>query len=140
MYPDLDCDGELSWAKVKPGATVMGNFTVQNIGEPDSQLNWVVLQWPEWGEWEFTPESGTNLHPEDGAITVIVHVTAPSEKSEFNGTIKIVNAQDPGDFDTIPVYMKTPVDLFSAKSQFLNLLQGFLQHFPVLRNFFRMIG
>ena len=140
VYPDLDCDGELSWAKVKPGATVMGNFTVQNIGEPDSQLNWVVIEWPDWGEWEFTPESGTNLHPEDGAITVIVHVVAPSEKSEFNGTIKIVNAQDPGDFDTIPVYMKTPVDLFSAKTQFLSLLQGFLQHFPVLRNFFRMLN
>lgn len=137
-YPDLECEGELSWAKVKPGATVMGNFTVQNIGEPDSGLDWMVVEWPSWGEWTFTPESGIGLKPEDGAIKVLVHVVAPTERKEFNGTIKIVNTHDPGDFETINVYMKTPVDLFSAKPQLINLLQGLLQRFPVLRSLMRM--
>lgn len=137
-YPDLECEGELSWAKVKPGATVMGNFTVQNIGEPDSSLDWMVVEWPSWGEWTFTPESGTGLKPEDGAINVLVHVVAPKDREEYNGTIKIVNTHDPGDFDTITVYMKTPVEFSSVKYQLLSLLQGFLQRFPVLWSLIRM--
>ncbi len=79
--PDLDCEGSLSWAKVKPGATVLGNFTVQNIGDATSELDWIITEWPDWGEWTFTPESGTDLTPEDGSITILVQVVAPSEKS-----------------------------------------------------------
>ncbi len=137
-YPDLECEGELSWAKVKPGATVMGNFTVQNIGEPDSGLDWMVVEWPSWGEWTFTPESGTGLKPEDGTINIVVNVVAPKDREEYNGTIKIVNTHDPGDFDTITVYMKTPVEFSSIKFQLLSLLQGFLQRFPVLWSLIRL--
>ena len=139
LYPDLDCEGSLSWTKVKPGATVIGNFTIQNIGEPTSELDWVITEWPAWGNWTFTPLSGTGLTPEDGAITVLVHVVAPSEKNEFNGTVKVVNVDDPSDFETISVYMKTPLDQLSVKSQILNLLNSFLQRFPVLKNLLRMI-
>jgi len=139
LYPDLDCDGELSWAKVKPGATVMGNFTVQNIGEPTSELDWVVVEWPEWGEWTFTPLSGTGLTPEDGDVAVLVHVVAPSEKSEYNGTIKIVNAHDPSDYETISVYMKTPVDLIAWNYPLLNLLSSLLERFPILHYLIRLM-
>ncbi len=139
LYPDLDCDGELSWSKVKPGATVMGNFTVRNIGESFSELDWVVIEWPEWGEWTFTPLSGTGLTPEDGDVEILVHVVAPPEKSEFNGTIKIVNAHDPGDYETISVYMKTPVDLIAWNYPLLNLLSSLLERFPVLQYLIRLM-
>jgi C1A family cysteine protease len=139
LYPDLNCDGDLSWTAVKPGTTVFGNFTVQNIGDPASELDWAITEWPSWGNWTFTPPSGVDLTPEDGAITVLVHVVAPSEKNEFNGTIKVVNAHNPSDYETITVYMKTPVDLISIKSQSLNLLNGLFQKFPVLKNMIRMI-
>jgi C1A family cysteine protease len=138
LYPDLDCDGELSWAKVKPGATVMGNFTVQNIGEPTSELDWTVIEWPEWGEWTFTPSSGTDLTPEEGAVSILVHVVAPTEKSEYNGTIKIVNAHDPGDYEEISVYMKTPVDL-TLKYRLLDLLSSLLERFPVLQHLIQLM-
>jgi len=138
LYPDLDCDGDLSWAKVKPGATVMGNFTVLNIGDSASELDWVVIEWPEWGEWTFTPSSGTDLTPEEGAVSILVHVVAPTEKSEYNGTIKIVNAHDPGDYEEISVYMKTPVDL-TLIYRLLDLLSSLLERFPVLQHLIQLM-
>ena len=139
-YADLDCDGELSWTRVKPGETITGSFTVQNIGAADSELNWEVLEWPSWGEWTFTPSSGIGLTPGDGAITVEVQVIAPSDKNtEFNGTVKIINTQDPGDSDTIPVYLKTPLDLPSMRFPFLNLLFTILQRFPALKTLIQLL-
>ncbi|MDH7517543.1 MAG: lectin like domain-containing protein [Candidatus Thermoplasmatota archaeon] len=108
-YPDLNCEGNLNWPKIKPGATVTGNFTVENIGEPLSELDWEITEWPNWGTWTFTPISGNDLTLEDGPFTVQVRVVAPYEKSEFIGTVKIVNKHDPSDFEEITVYMKTPV-------------------------------
>lgn len=138
LIPDLQCEGSLSWAKVKPGATVTGNFTVQNSGEPTSELDWVVVEWPEWGEWTFTPVSGTDLTPEEGAVSVVVQVVAPSEKSEYNGTIKIVNAHDPGDYEEISVFMKTPVDLVHTY-RLLDLLSSLLERFPVLHHLLQLM-
>ena len=107
--PDLNCEGSLSWTGIKPGGTVHGNFTVENIGDPASLLDWKVAEWPSWGTWTFQPSNGTGLTPEDGALNVQVWVVAPPEKSEFNGTVKIVNTNDPSDYAVIQVYMKTPV-------------------------------
>jgi len=107
--PDLHCEGSLSWSKVKPGSTVTGSFIVKNIGGPNSKLNWEVTEWPTWGTWTFTPINGTGLTPEGGSVTVHVSVIAPSEKSVFNGTVKVVNTQNLSDYEEIPVYLKTPV-------------------------------
>ncbi|MBE3121065.1 MAG: hypothetical protein IMZ53_05015 [Thermoplasmata archaeon] len=140
LYPDLDCEGSLSWTKIKPGATVYGNFTVENIGDSTSELDWEIVEWPAWGNWTFTPISGMGLTPEEGSVTVLVQVVAPSETNEFNGTVKIVNMHDPSDVVEITVYLKTPVDLLSVKSQSLSLLNGFALRFPVLKNLMRMIS
>jgi len=139
-YADLDCEGELTWTKIKPGATVVGTFTVQNIGEPSSELDWKITQWPDWGEWTFTPLNGTGLTPEDGEITIEVQVVAPMEKNKaFNGTVTVVNAMDPYDYDTITVYLKTPFDLRPVRFPFLNLLSGLLERFPALKTLMTMI-
>ncbi|MGF3553973.1 MAG: aryl-sulfate sulfotransferase [Thermoplasmatota archaeon] len=108
--PDLDCSGFLSWINVKPGATVNGTFTVQNIGDNDTLLNWSInISSIDWGIWSFNPESGKNLTPEDGKITVQVSVVAPDQKnSEFDAYIKVENDDNPDDFDLIPVVLKTP--------------------------------
>jgi len=141
LYPDLDCEGSLSWTKIKPGATITGNFTVENIGEPTSELNWGIIEWPAWGIWTFTPLSGTSLTPEDGSITVQLSVVAPSEKNtEFNGTVKVVNKHDPTDYAEIHVYLKTPMDQLSMKSQVLSLLNGFAQLFPVMKYLMRLFS
>ena len=140
LVPDLQCEGSLSWTKVKPGATVIGNFTVQNGGEASSELDWVISDWPDWGQWTFTPNNGSELTPEDGAFTVLVHVIAPSEKNEFNGTITIVNTHNPSDVETISVYLKTPVDLAVVKSPFLNLLNLLLERFPLFQHLMKQVA
>jgi len=75
----LDCAGSLSWADITPGDTVTGEFTVENIGDPESLLDWEIESFPEWGTWSFDPESGLDLTPEDGAITVDIEVVAPED-------------------------------------------------------------
>jgi len=141
IYPDLNCEGSLSWAKIKPGATVHGTFTVENIGDPTSELDWEITEWPTWGNWSFTPLSGTSLTPEDGSITVQVSIVVPSEKNmQFNGTVKIVNVHDPSDYVEITVYLKTPIDQLSVKSQMLSLLNMFAQHFPVMKRLMRLFS
>lgn len=139
IYPDLDCEGSLIWTDIKPDATVVGNFTVLNIGDPTTQLNWTIIEWPEWGTWTFTPTSGDGLTPENGPLTVQVQVVAPSEKNKmFNGTVKIVNSQDSNDFDEIQVSLKTPTNSLSIHSPILNLLNMLIQRFPILLHLIRL--
>ena len=133
VYPDLNCEGSLSWSKVKPGATVTDSFTVENIGDPTSELNWKIVDWPEWGNWTFTPISGTGLTPEAGTVTVQVSVVAPSEKNkQFNGTVKIVNLQDPTDYNELQVSLKTLLNRNSLQPHGFYFLKLLLERFPLL--------
>jgi len=134
--PDLDCDGTLSWTDVSPGSTVTGSFTVENIGEPTSLLDWEITEWPSWGNgssWAFTPLSGDDLTPEDGPVTVNVSVVAPDVKnSDFSGQVKIENKENSSDFCTIDVSLVTPVNQNTLYSQFLQFLQKIIHRFPLL--------
>jgi len=124
--PDLDCSGTLNWDDIKPGDTVTGEFRVENIGDPDSLLDWEVITYPDWGTWTFTPESGNNLKPEDGEVTVEVEVIAPDEENtEFTGAVKVINVNYPDDYSEIPIVLKTPVN-----RQRFNFMQIFFQKFP----------
>ncbi len=125
---DLDCSGSLSWTKIEPGTTVNGSFQLQNIGGANSTLNWTInTSSISWGTWTFTPESGTNLTPDDGLITVQVSVIVPDEKnSEFQGYVRVKNINDPTDFDVIPVTLKTPVKIIPTCVIYLH---QFLSHF-----------
>jgi C1A family cysteine protease len=139
LYSDLDCDGSLSWTKTKPGATIIGNFSVKNIGEPNSEMNWGIIEWPAWGNWTFTPQSGSSLSPEDGSIIVQVSVIAPSEKNtEFNGTVKVANRYDSSDYAEIHVYLKTPMNQLTWETQMLNFLIKLTQHLPVIKYIINM--
>jgi hypothetical protein len=134
---DLDCEGSLSWTDVKPDTRVEGSFTVSNIGQPTSLLDWEITEYPDWGTWTFVPSSGEDLKPEDGPISVKVIVKAPSEKNqEFSGTITIENIKDPNDSCTIPVELTTPKS--KAYNFYLNILmwlfERFPNAFPILRN------
>jgi len=107
--PDLDCTGTLTWTDAEPNSTVEGSFTVENVGDPYSRLNWEVSEHPSWGEWTFVPSTGNNLMPEDGSITIQVTVKAPDEENqEFEGEVKIVNKDDSSDYEIIPVSLITP--------------------------------
>jgi hypothetical protein len=133
--PDLDCDGDLTWTDVEPNSIVEGSFTIENIGEPESMLNWEIESYPDWGEWTFTPSSGSGLTPEDDPVTVSVSVVAPDEEeTEFTGEVKVVNSDDPDDFCIIDVSLATPVNQQSINSLFLWFLEQHPNIFPILRH------
>ena len=134
---DLDCSGSLVWSNVGPGDHVCANFTLENIGDTDSSLNWKVESYPSWGNWNFTPESGTGLKPSDGPVTVQVCVDAPNvERATFSGHVLVVNIDNEGDYKTLPVSLSTPQNKIIT-NPFLNYLES-LSHnhpciFPILR-------
>jgi len=126
--PDLDCRGNISWTDIKPGDTVQGTFQVENIGSPNSTLNWTIDTYPSWGTWSFTPKSGENLTPEAGPLTVQVSVITPDQQNtKFEGFIRVINKDNPNDFNLIPISLTTPLsDVMpqSIRRQFLSAQQS----------------
>ena len=132
--PDLDCTGTLSWNEVTPGETVTGEFTVENIGDPTSLLDWEIESYPEWGIWTFSPNGDTGLTPEDGAITVTVEVVAPDEQgTEFTGEVTLINSNDPSDSCTIDAALATP--LSHQQSVLMSFYSDFHMHFQSLEKY-----
>jgi len=126
--PDLECYGSLSWTDIEPGATVIGSFQLQNVGNITSFLNWTInTSSITWGTWSYTPTSGENLTPADGPVSVLISVIAPDEPdSKFEGFLRVENRDDPTDFELIPVTLKTPVNINPVR---LTMLHQFLLHF-----------
>jgi len=117
--PDLSCDGSLIWEGVGPGATVNGEFYVGNVGEVGSILNWKIDSYPTWGTWTFSSESGSLAEGDWETITVDV-VAPPDENTEFTGTVKVINVDDPSDYCEISVILETPLNQNSMVLQILN--------------------
>jgi hypothetical protein len=134
--PNLDCIGTLQWTDVKAGSTVGSSFQVKNIGDPTSELYWRIEEYPEWGNWTFNPDHGDALTPEENYRTVQVTVIAPPEKkSDFAGFVKVINVNDPSDFEMIPVSLETPRN----KAFYVNILEKIFERFPNMFPFFKMI-
>jgi hypothetical protein len=131
---DLRGNGVLNWIDVEPGSTVNGSFTIENVGDSGSEIDWEIIEWPTWGEWTFTPSNGENLKPEDGPITIQVSVVAPDEKNEqFSGDIKTVDIDDITNSCLIHVSLATPKTNIIVYQLFLRFLEGHPLLFPILR-------
>ena len=127
-HENLYCSGSLSWIDVKPGATVTGNFTVENVGTTASNLSWEITNYPDWGTWTFSSQQGDHLTPEDGPVIINVSVVAPRKwNKDFNGQITIINTENNTDNDTIPVSLATP---YTFESPFGGILKVLLERFP----------
>jgi len=136
LIPDLNSDGELKWTSVKPETEVVGSFTVENIGDEFSLLDWEISENPDWGIWTFNPLNGHNLKPEDGNITINVSVIAPFEKNmDFTGQVKVVNKEDSNDFEIINVSLATPRN----KLLYFQFIQQLLNRFPLINQIFKKI-
>jgi hypothetical protein len=123
---NLDGYGALYWTNVKPESTISGNFSIENIGLPGSEIDWEIVVWPDWGIWTFNPPNGEGLTPEDGPKTIDVLVDVPKNKNKhFNGHIKVVNTDNPNDYCIIHVSLKTPY----YKNIFFNSFIQFLRNF-----------
>ena len=135
---DLFCDGSLNWDKIKPGSTVEGSFTVENIGIPGSLLDWEIIEYPEWGIWSFNPLYGDDLTPEDGPVTINVSVVVPEDKNtEFSGEVIIANIDNISDNCSIPVYLKTPKS--KSFSFIIHWFEWLLERFPILERLLNII-
>ena len=131
--PELVCDGSFQWYEVTPGDVVTGEFTVGNIGEMNSLLDWYVDSWPSWGSWDFSPNSGTGL-PEGNFINVSVTVETPLDTNmNFTGNISIVNANDPTNFCEIPVFLQTPRAKLMFNNIFLKIFERIFQRFNIFK-------
>jgi len=136
--PDLECDGNLKWIRVKPGSTVADTFTVQNIGSPGTTLEWQITEWPEWGTWNFNPSSG-DLASGDGAFTIQISVVAPNDpRTEFTGELKVVNEYCSSDYEIIPISLSTPrnINLNSRSSP----LENFRSNSQILQSIIKAIN
>ena len=130
---DLNCDGQISKSGLEPGTyTINDEFEVENIGYPGSNLNWRVSDCPSWGSFSFDPDSGTNLQPEDGPLTVSVTIQITGGTNDrFSGNIEVENTEDTFDRDTVPVSISFP----KWKSVCMNPnFQKLLDQFPILRH------
>jgi hypothetical protein len=106
---NLVCTGSLTWNDVEPSEIVNGTFNVVNTGSQGSNLNWEIVEYPNWGTWTFVPLHGENLGPEDGSVKVEVSVIAPDQKNtNFTGHITVVNKDNPVDFEIIQISLITP--------------------------------
>jgi parallel beta-helix repeat protein len=131
LIPDLESEGTLDWRNVIPGETVTDSFTVENVGDFCSLLDWKIIDWPDFGDWTFTPSSGEDL---EGSAVVQVSVVVPDEKQQaFSGEVKIVNSEDSGDFVIIPVSISTPKNK-AINTPFLRFLESHPHMFPLLRH------
>ena len=127
-------DGFLSWIDVKPGSTVNGEFTIKNIGEQGSLLNWNIKDYPSWGTWIFTPDQGEDLSSGE-TKTIYVEVIVPNEpESEFTGEITIENNEFLDDIFKIEVSLATPKDVKMIKyQQLLQFLINYSNIFPIIK-------
>ncbi len=126
---NLTCEGSLHWENVHTGGTVTGSFTVKNTGYLYSELSWEVFATPSWGEWTITPENGTGLLLGAGPITVQVSVIAPQNKNkEFTGTLRIINSENPDDYNDINITLTTPIS--KPGTYLIPILKWFTERFP----------
>jgi len=137
-YSGLQSEGVLYWQDTPPGATVEGSFTIENVGETGSNIDWEIIVWPDWGEWFFDSSSGTGLTPEDGPLTINVSVNAPDNKNKhFNGYVKVVDIDNNINSCLIHVSLTTPRSRYFF-SIFDYLFQRNPNSFPLIRFLFNL--
>jgi len=132
LESNLESYGDLNWIDVPAESIVTGNFTLENIGDPGSRLEWIIYEYPDFGDWTCEPNDGS-LKPEDGPITVQVTVEAPDKKNkEFNGELKLHVIGNPSDSCTIDVSLATPKNKV-VNTPFMQFLENHPHLFPLLR-------
>jgi hypothetical protein len=132
IQPDLYSDEYLSWSDVKPEEIIVETIYIENRGDANTELDWEICEYPSWGTWNFEPQSGTDLRPEDGPFTIEVTVVAPNQQNkQFNGDIKIVNKENNADFYKIPVYLKTPRNHPVIFQKILQVLRNLFSRFQL---------
>jgi len=133
--PDLESTGSIQWSDIKPKLVIQGEFTIENVGDSESELDWEISDTPDWGDWTFNPSEGYNLTPEDGSFSIELQLVTPDEKNQnFTGEIKVVNKADVSDYNIIPVSLTTSKNKgFEIYPRLLQFLENHQNLFSLLR-------
>lgn len=141
----LKGNGFLHWTDVKPDTMVYGSFSIENIGLPNSTIDWKIKSHPEWGEWTFNPSQGQQLSPEDGPFTIEVSIKAPDIKKEkFGGYVKIVDVNNENNSCSILVSLATPQTTLCLHNFLTNRFErffsfmSFIHHQIIQKIFYRL--
>ena len=109
-------------------------ISIENVGDPGSEIDWEISEYPSWGTWTFIPPNGIDLTPEDGPLTIDVEVVAPVDKNEdFSGYVKIVDINDNTNSCLIHVTLATPKTQIFINQIFQQFLENHPLLFPILR-------
>jgi hypothetical protein len=129
-HEDLKCYADLTWSDISPNKIIETNISIENCGFFGSCLDWKITEYPEWGTWEFEIMDGEDLI--SGTIEIInIEITAPNEKNmEFNGQLKIINQNNPDDYEIIPVTLITPKS--KPINEFNSWIFRLIERFPIL--------
>ena len=129
----LSASGNLQMKYQQPGSTVECEIIIKNKGMPHTELDWEIVEWPEWGTWDFEPPSGNNLMPKDGKVKIDVTIKLPNERKKFTGTVLVVNRNNHDDKVEIPVVISASRNR-ATNNPLYNLLA---QQHPVLLQLFQ---
>ena len=95
-------------------------------------MDWNIDTIPEWGEWTFNPTLGEDLTPNQGEIFVTVTVIVPDESdSTLTGELKVVNSEEPDDYEIIQVSLSTDIKTKNNYT-FFNLSQNQINKISLL--------
>jgi len=102
LEPYLD---KIKIPAVEPGGSITSSFWIRNMGR--KSCNWSIASHPPLGTWTFnSPNSG--MIPNGGSAPVQFTVTAPNQEGlDLSGEIKVINLDDPSDYHTVQVNLKT---------------------------------
>ncbi|MBS3777911.1 MAG: DUF4082 domain-containing protein [Candidatus Thermoplasmatota archaeon] len=116
---DLTSQKNLILSDVQAGSTINTNISIQNIGEPQSSLQWEIVSLPEWGRWSIDPSSYQYLKPCMGPVSVELDVRLPfyAKNKNYTGSLVLINTGNSEDTCIIDITLTTPQ---SYKTPFLN--------------------
>lgn len=137
---DLTCNDEsINWVDLKPNSEVSHNISIENVGESFSTLDWKIVEQPEWGTWDFDPIEGFGVYPESGSVMIKASVLVPDEKNKnMDGQIKIVNQNDPNDYEIIPVTLST-IKNNECNNPLFIYLQTYESRFPIIQKILQIL-
>jgi len=116
---DLTSQKNIVLNDVKAGSTITTNISIQNIGEPQSSLQWEIVSLPDWGRWSIDSSSYQYLKPAMGPVSVDLNVRLPfySINRNYTGSIELVNIENSEDTCTIDITLTTS---FSYRTRLLD--------------------
>jgi len=131
--PDLICEGDLNWQNITTRSKINASFTLKNAGTDGSLLDWEIVEYPNWGTWNFSSDHGDDLLPTSGEKTININIIAPDEKAqEYTGNLKIINKGNNEDYEIIPVSLITPKNKTIVNSILMRFLEYHPYMFPLL--------